>query len=103
MKLEVLHVADCPHLPLLLQHLAAAADLPVTTRLIETEAEAAQYGMTGSPTLLIDGVDPFGGQAGSGLSCRITPTPSVDQLATALGIVGARGGTRTRTPKGTGT
>jgi hypothetical protein len=59
MRLEVLHVPDCPHLAPLLVRLREVTDLPITTRVIDSDAEAAQFGMAGSPTLLIDGVDPF--------------------------------------------
>jgi hypothetical protein len=93
-RLEVLHVLDCPNLPPLLQHLAEATDLPVATRLIDSEADAARFGMAGSPTLLIDGADPFAspGQSAYGLSCRlyrdapgqIVPAPTVNQLRDAI-------------------
>jgi hypothetical protein len=93
MRLEVLHVPDCPNLPPLLARLAEVTNLPVTTRVIESEADAARFGMAGSPTLLVDGVDPFATGGGCGLSCRlyrdedgrIVATPSVDQLRGALG------------------
>jgi hypothetical protein len=94
MILEVLHVEACPGLAPMLERLAEVTDLPVTTRLIASDDEAAQVGMSGSPTLLIDGVDPFTavGQCDAGLSCRlyrdeddrITPAPSVAQLRNAL-------------------
>ncbi|GAA3096260.1 hypothetical protein JOF29_004225 [Kribbella aluminosa] len=92
MRLEVLHVADCPHLSVLLDRLAQAADHPVTTRLIETTADAEHYGMSGSPTLLVDGTDPFGPDGQPSLSCRLyrdeagrpTPVPSVDQVRAAV-------------------
>jgi hypothetical protein len=73
MRLEVLHVPDCPNLPPMLERLAAVTDLPVTTRLIETDDDAARFGMAGSPTLLIDGVDPFtaAGACECGVSCRL--------------------------------
>ncbi|GAA1679901.1 hypothetical protein GCM10009745_24790 [Kribbella yunnanensis] len=90
MKLEVLHVPDCPNLAPMLDRLRAATDLPVSTRVIETEAS----GMAGSPTLLIDGIDPFaaeGDDVGS-VSCRLyrdeagrtVPAPSVEQLRAAV-------------------
>lgn len=96
MDLVVLHVADCPHLPVLLDRLTMVTDAPVVTRLVETDADAARYGMAGSPTLLVDGVDLFRapGDRASGLSCRIyraddgglAPTPSVEQLRAAIGV-----------------
>jgi hypothetical protein len=94
MKLEVLHVADCPNLAPLLDRLAEATDLPVTTQEVTTDAAAAELGMNGSPTLLVNGVDPFASpdQCDCGVSCRlyrdeegrIVPAPSVDQLREAL-------------------
>jgi hypothetical protein len=94
MKLEVLHLPDCPNLAPMLDRLAEVTDLPVTTRLIETDADAAKFGMAGSPTLLIDGSDPFaaGDNCGCGVSCRVyrdpdgrtVPAPSVEQLRDAI-------------------
>jgi hypothetical protein len=91
MRLEVLHVQDCPNLPLLLERLVQVTDLPVTTRVIESDADAARFGMAGSPTLLVDGVDPFEA-ADIGVSCRlyrdadgrIVDVPSVEQLRAAI-------------------
>ena len=40
------------------------------------ETEAARLGMTGSPTILLDGADPFAAAgAVPGLSCRIHRNP----------------------------
>lgn len=70
MKLTVLTVPDCPNGPLLDQRLAEVlADrpgVPVTRHVITDERTAAEAGMHGSPTLLIDGTDPFAGQATPG-------------------------------------
>jgi len=94
MRLEVLHVPHCPNLALLLERLHEVTDLPVTTHRIDIDEEATARGMTGSPTLLVDGVDPFAapGEREYGVSCRlyrdengqITAVPSVDQLRAAL-------------------
>ncbi|ABL81704.1 MULTISPECIES: alkylmercury lyase family protein [unclassified Nocardioides] len=94
MKLEVLHVTDCPNVRPMLDRLAEATDLPVATREVTTDTEAATLGMNGSPTLLIDGTDPFAwaDQCDCGVSCRlyrdqegrIVPAPSVDQLREAI-------------------
>ena len=59
---------------------------------VETPEDAERLEFRGSPSLLIEGRDPFADQAGSvGLSCRIYRTeqgpqgaPSVAQLVTAL-------------------
>jgi hypothetical protein len=97
MRLEILHVPDCPNLAPMLDRLGQATDLPVSARVIDTEADAARFGMAGSPTLLIDGRDPFsatdaGEEYACTLSCRLyrdetgrlAPAPSVEQLRTAI-------------------
>ena len=76
MDLTVLGVPGCPNAPVLQDRLEAVLDdLPdvsVSHEVITDEGEAARSGMYGSPTLLIDGVDPFAepGQAPS-MSCRL--------------------------------
>lgn len=94
--LEVLHVADCPNLAPLLERLRKATDLPVTTREISTGIGATTAGMNGSPTLLINGRDPFPNpnlqDCDCGVACRIyrdehgraVPAPSVAQLRAAV-------------------
>ncbi|NIK54655.1 hypothetical protein [Kribbella shirazensis] len=97
MRLEVLHVPECPNVAPMLDRLALVTDVPVTTRMIDTDADAVRFGMVGSPTLLVDGVDPFVSVdddeecACTTLSCRlyrdeagrIVPAPSVGQLRKA--------------------
>jgi len=92
--LEILHVPGCPNLAPLLAHLRRVTDRPVATREISTASEAAATGMTGSPTLLVNGVDVFanGGPAALGVACRlyrdehgaVAPVPSVAQLRQVL-------------------
>ena len=75
-------------------------DAVVHRREIASEREAAQAGMHGSPTLLIDGVDPFSapGQPPS-LSCRLyrdatgqaEGAPSVEAMRRALEHASVRG------------
>ena len=97
MELTVLTVPDCPNGPLLEERLAVAlAGIPVssvTRRVIADEREAARWGMRGSPTLLVDGVDPFACEgAPASMSCRIfrdghgrtEGAPSVPALRRAL-------------------
>ncbi|MEI8406495.1 MULTISPECIES: hypothetical protein [unclassified Kribbella] len=92
MRLEVLHVPDCPNLPLLLERLAQVTDLPVMTRVIDSDDEAARFGMAGSPTLLVDGIDPFAASGDYSLSCRlyrdhdgrVVSVPSIEQLRSAI-------------------
>jgi hypothetical protein len=63
MELTVLAVPVCPNALVLEQRLAGLlAERPgvvVTRRVIANLAEAALWGMHGSPTLLVDGQDPF--------------------------------------------
>ncbi|MCP3805513.1 alkylmercury lyase family protein [Allokutzneria sp. A3M-2-11 16] len=91
MKLRILTVPDCPNLLVLQQHLAEAVagrdDVTITTEVVDTAERAARVGMNGSPTLLVDGVDPFvqPGQVPS-LSCRLyrDGVPSVAELRAAV-------------------
>jgi hypothetical protein len=97
MELTLLTVPDCRHATAFEERLAAAlAGHPgavIRRRVVADDQEAAKAGMHGSPTLLIDGVDPFAGpgQAPS-LSCRLYRdeagraggAPSVEALQQAL-------------------
>jgi hypothetical protein len=96
--ITVLHTPDCPNLRLvderLLKALAQAGrdDVHVQHRLITTPEQAAAAGFRGSPTVLLDGRDPFGDPAvPASLSCRLYPTeaglagaPTVEQLLAVL-------------------
>lgn len=94
MRLEVLHVPDCPNLAPMLERLHQVTDHQVATREINTTQEAVAFGMAGSPTLLVNGVDPFASEHGGGygVSCRIyrdehgriVPAPSIDELRDAI-------------------
>ena len=75
MRIEVLHVADCPNLTLARARIAAAlvrADAVAEVAEIEvsTPGQAQLVGMSGSPTILVDGDDPFPGAEPS-LACRL--------------------------------
>jgi hypothetical protein len=97
MELTLLTVPACPNAAALEERLAAALvgypPVVVRRREVADEREAAKAGMHGSPTLLIDGVDPFAqpGQATS-LSCRLyrdaaghlAGAPPVEELRQAL-------------------
>jgi hypothetical protein len=97
MELTLLTVPDCPSAAVFEERLSAAlAAHPgavVRRREVSDDHQAADAGMHGSPTLLIDGRDPFaepGAQAS--LSWRLYrdqaghagPAPSVDALRQAL-------------------
>jgi hypothetical protein len=64
----------------------------VTYERVDTPEDAERLGFIGSPTVLIDGSDPWNeGREPTGLSCRIYQTengpqgsPSLDQLTEVL-------------------
>ena len=101
MELTLMTVPACPHAAVFEERLAAALTghphVVVRRREVADEREAAEAGVHGSPTLLIDGVDPFAqpGQAPS-LSCRLYPdaaghlagAPPVEALRQALAAAG---------------
>jgi hypothetical protein len=98
MRLQVLHVADCPGAVTLTARLAqlVSGRTEVEQQVVSDLDQATTLRMTGSPTLLIDGVDPFA-VAGlpASLSCRlyrdetgsISGAPSPAQLREALAPV----------------
>ena len=80
MDVELLVIPDCPHAePALRLLLDALADLGldrVQPRVTVVSSAAAQ-GFAGSPTILIDGTDPFAAPVPvSGLACRVYPGPA---------------------------
>jgi hypothetical protein len=95
---EVRYVQGCPNLTVTSQRLALALDAvgragtAIRRRLVSTAEEAKELGFVGSPTVLIDGTDPFMKEgAAVGLSCRlygaggaISVAPSIEQLTAAL-------------------
>ena len=97
MRLTILHVPDCPGVALLEERLrgllAGRRDIRLARELVTTEEEAARAAMAGSPTLLVDGCDPFAAPERSAtLSCRLYPdetgrldrAPSLTRLRHAL-------------------
>jgi hypothetical protein len=76
MELTVLAVPDCPNAPVLERRLAAVLAgrpaIAVTRQVITSPAEAAYWGMHGSPTLLVNGEDPFAEPGTvSAVACRM--------------------------------
>ncbi|AVH61119.1 alkylmercury lyase [Streptomyces dengpaensis] len=97
MRITVLAVPDCPNAPVVRERLRAVLggrDVPVNAVEVSGEAEAARWGMAGSPTVLLDGADPFApvGDARPSVSCRLyrhadgttDGAPSVAELRRAL-------------------
>jgi hypothetical protein len=78
-RITVLSVPDCPNAPVVEERLARALDgrdADVERIEVGSPEQAVRLGMTGSPTVLIDGVDPFAvpGVPAS-LSCRLYRGP----------------------------
>jgi hypothetical protein len=97
MDIEIRYFDDCPNwreTDALVRRLVAelGVDAVVGHRLVETVDEAERLGFVGSPTVLVDGVDPFAKPgAPVGLSCRVyrtevgfAGTPSESQLRVAI-------------------
>jgi hypothetical protein len=87
MQVTVLAVPGCPHLPPLEERLAQVLDgLPgvtVSRQVIATEDNAARSRMHGSPTILIDGIDPFA-ERGSWPACHAACIAAAADGPTAL-------------------
>ena len=104
MDLMLLTVPDCPDAAVFEERLTAVLagrpDAVVRRQEIASERAAVRAGMRGSPTLLIDGMDPFAapGQV-PGLACRLyrdaagraAGAPTVEALRRALDQASARG------------
>ena len=81
MKIELLYFDDCPSyqvaLTLLQEALRAAGRSdPIETIEIKDEADVQRWRFIGSPTIRLDGIDPFDqGTSNFGMECRIYNTP----------------------------
>ena len=95
-RITVLYFDGCPNWQDADENIRTAvadrSDIRVTYQRVETPEQAEQIGFVGSPTVLIDGVDPFAEPGRPvGLACRIYATaagpagsPTVDQIVHAL-------------------
>jgi hypothetical protein len=97
LDLSLLTVPGCPNGPVMLERLAEVlADYPdarVTRLVVHDEADALRLGLHGSPTLLVNGIDPFSAPGNpASVSCRVyrdeygqsQGAPSVAALRLAL-------------------
>lgn len=95
MTVTLLYFDGCPNWRVADQRLATLADelgFVVERHRVSSPQEAEELGFLGSPTILVDGQDPFReGDEPAGFSCRIyrTPdgpagSPTVEQLREAL-------------------
>jgi len=96
MDVTLLYFEGCPHWTIADERLRLVAvdrpDITVRHQLVETPEQAARVGFLGSPSIQVDGVDPFAGPGAQvGLMCRLYPTPdgfqgvpTLDQIRAAL-------------------
>ena len=94
MKVEILHIDECPNWEEAGRLVRAAldevarSDVTVDYRLLSSSEEAADVWFAGSPTILIDGADAFPSEGRTtDLACRVYHTdhglaglPTVEQL-----------------------
>ena len=98
MQVELLYFDGCPNWRAADERLRVALaqagreDVCVRHRRVTTPQQADAVGFHGSPTILVDGLDPFAESSSPvSLSCRIYPTeagltgsPTVEQLLAVL-------------------
>jgi hypothetical protein len=79
MEVKVLYFDGCPHWRTAADRLAglqAEVGFELTSQSVATPEEAELVGFRGSPTILVDGVDPFATDgAPIGFACRVYATP----------------------------
>lgn len=83
MLITVLRIENCPNAESLIAELKDLirdrSDVTLETLVIHSEEEGRQLGFHGSPTILIEGKDPFPApEVPVGLSCRLYPCCSDD-------------------------
>jgi len=82
MRVELLYFEGCPNATIAEARLRAALDtvglgsVPVERVAVEDPEQAEALRFTGSPTVRVDGWDPFAtGSETVGYACRVYPTP----------------------------
>ena len=99
MNVTLQYFDSCPHWKIADQRLrdvisSNELDVDLAYQLVESAEEAERFGFHGSPSILIDGVDPFANEDTQvGYACRVYSTdtgdvgsPSIEQIAVALGV-----------------
>ena len=98
MNVQLLHIDECPNWEetcVLLRNALdtmGKPDVAIDTVLLTTPEEASRYVFAGSPTILINGQDPFpNGGTTTDLACRVYNTgtrlagsPTTEQITQAL-------------------
>lgn len=95
MEITLQYFDECPNWRVADERLRRAlwdlgrADEPIRYQRVESPEEAERVAFGGSPTILIDGDDPFPDPAGpAGFACRVyagDAAPTVAQIRRALG------------------
>lgn len=97
MEIVVRHIRACSHVALAISRTRQALDrlsidANIESVLVQTLADAERMSFGGSPTILIDGKDPFPSSNEPAIACRMYATeggfegaPSVEQIMVALG------------------
>jgi hypothetical protein len=96
-KVQLLYFDGCPHWTAMEERLQEALNrsgytVTIERCLVESQEAADAYRFVGSPSILLDGRDPFPSTSGGfGLTCRVYSTPegpagvpTVEQLAAAV-------------------
>ena len=98
MEIRILYFEDCPNIGLAEQRVLEVADGDPDIRIVRQRVadpdDAKAAGLHGSPTILIDGVDPFAGpDTETSWTCRvfmsangIQGAPSTQQLREVMGL-----------------
>lgn len=94
MEVTILHVEGCPHVGLARERLLEAAvevgrEVTVRESAVVDVVQARQVGLRGSPTILVNGRDPFPTEAGADLACRLYPGPSGREGAPTVAALAA--------------
>ena len=82
MKIQLLYFDGCPHWSLLEERLTQALDsidesTPIERVRVNSQQSAEHMHFAGSPSILVDGTDPFGSPPSAiGLTCRVYSTPN---------------------------
>ena len=97
MRVQLLYFDGCPHWTVMEEHLREALTLcgipqSIEHCLVETPEEADECRFAGSPSILLNGTDPFAPSPSEvGLTCRVYSTPAgaagaptVEQLVAAI-------------------
>ena len=97
MRIEILHIDGCPYTAGAGERVREALSVvgrdgdEVAFTLVSSSEDAARLPFSGSPTILIDGIDAFAqGARTTELACRVYPTPEgLDGLPTVGQLVEA--------------